>query len=126
MLSWVIELYLIRLSAVSSMFLQDAAQAVVGTFVLSKPALSWRSLCIIYGVSSAIFIYGFSFLEGVEFRFEEIRSVVYKLMRDKDREDRAKRELMIPQKPLKVTVNFRSHSGTSSKKFGLHDWSVFC
>ena len=45
-----------------------------------------------------------SVVEGVEFRFEEIRSVGYHVA-GADRRD------LIPQKPRTVTVNFRSHSG---------------
>ena len=45
-----------------------------------------------------------SVVEGVEFRFEEIRSVGY-YVAGADRRD------LIPQKPKTVTVNFRSHSG---------------
>jgi AAA domain len=45
-----------------------------------------------------------SVVEGVEFRFEEIRSVGYHLC------DNASRSL-IPDKPKTVNVNFRSHSG---------------
>jgi len=48
----------------------------------------------------------------VEFRFEEIRSTVYEMMRDEDKQDPNKRAKIIPSKPMKVTVNFRSHSGT--------------
>lgn len=49
--------------------------------------------------------------EGVEFRFEEIRSVVYKLLPEELQADKTKRQRYVPQKPRKVTVNFRSHSG---------------
>jgi hypothetical protein len=45
-----------------------------------------------------------SVVEGVEFRFEEIRSVGY-FVAGPERRD------LIPEKPKKVTVNFRSHSG---------------
>jgi len=45
-----------------------------------------------------------SVVEGVEFRFEEIRSVGY-FVAGPERRD------LIPDKPKKVTVNFRSHSG---------------
>lgn len=45
-----------------------------------------------------------SVVEGVEFRFEEIRSVGYHVA-GPERQD------LIPQKPKTVTVNFRSHSG---------------
>lgn len=45
-----------------------------------------------------------SVVEGVEFRFEEIRSVGYHVAGPERRE-------LIPQKPKIVTVNFRSHSG---------------
>jgi hypothetical protein len=46
-----------------------------------------------------------SVVEGVEFRFEEVRSVAYHLL-PKDLHAR-----FMPKKPEKVTVNFRSHSG---------------
>mmetsp|Transcript_14447 Transcript_14447/g.40206 ORF Transcript_14447/g.40206 Transcript_14447/m.40206 type:complete len:2450 (-) Transcript_14447:2893-10242(-) len=45
-----------------------------------------------------------SVVEGVEFRFEDIRSVAYHLSNPGDRD-------LIPEKPKVVTVNFRSHSG---------------
>jgi len=45
-----------------------------------------------------------SVIEGIDFRFEEIRSVGYFVT------DPTSRDL-IPEKPRKVTVNFRSHSG---------------
>jgi hypothetical protein len=46
-----------------------------------------------------------SVVEGVEFRFEDIRSVGYHISRPEDRQD------VIPEKPKTVNVNFRSHSG---------------
>jgi hypothetical protein len=42
-------------------------------------------------------------VEGVEFRFEDVRSVAYQLFPDDKR--------YIPEKPLTVNVNFRSHAG---------------
>jgi superfamily I DNA/RNA helicase len=47
-----------------------------------------------------------SVVEGVEFRFEEVRSVAYHLFKEED-----KRKRYMPEKPLLVTRNFRSHSG---------------
>lgn len=44
-----------------------------------------------------------SVVEGVEFRFEEVRSVAYHLYENDPR--------YIPKKPLTVTRNFRSHAG---------------
>ncbi|GKY99210.1 hypothetical protein MPSEU_000876400 [Mayamaea pseudoterrestris] len=44
-------------------------------------------------------------VEGVEFRFEEVRSVFWNLLAE---EDRSK---YIPSKPLTVNRNFRSHKG---------------
>lgn len=44
-----------------------------------------------------------SVVEGVEFRFEEVRSVAYHLYPDDKR--------YIPEKPFTVTRNFRSHTG---------------
>lgn len=44
-----------------------------------------------------------SVVEGVEFRFEEVRSVPYHLFPGDKR--------FIPEKPLTVTRNFRSHAG---------------
>lgn len=49
-----------------------------------------------------------SVVEGVEFRFEEVRSIAYYLL-PKDLHNR-----YLPKKPHKVTVNFRSHSGILS------------
>lgn len=45
-----------------------------------------------------------SVVEGVEFRFEEVRSVAHYLYGEEDRKQ-------IPDKPLVVTRNFRSHAG---------------
>ena len=45
-----------------------------------------------------------SVVAGVEFRFEEIRSVAHFVAG-------AERRHLVPQKPLVVNVNFRSHSG---------------
>jgi UvrD/REP helicase N-terminal domain len=45
-----------------------------------------------------------SVVDGVEFRFEEIRSVAHFVAG-------ADRRHLVPQKPLTVNVNFRSHSG---------------
>jgi hypothetical protein len=42
-------------------------------------------------------------VEGVEFRFEDVRSVAYHLFPNDKR--------YIPEKPLNVNVNFRSHAG---------------
>jgi len=50
-----------------------------------------------------------SVVEGVEFRFEDIRSVGYHIA-DRDGQGQHQRNL-IPQKPMTVNVNFRSHSG---------------
>lgn len=47
-----------------------------------------------------------SVVEGVEFRFEEVRSVAYHLYSNDTNAHR-----YIPKKPLSVTRNFRSHAG---------------
>ena len=40
-------------------------------------------------------------VEGIDFRFEEVRSVIHKLSRGKEKIER----------PIKLLVNYRSHSG---------------
>jgi len=47
-----------------------------------------------------------SVVEGVDFRFEDVRSVAYYLYKDEKNKDR-----FIPDKPRTVNVNFRSHAG---------------
>ena len=42
-------------------------------------------------------------VQGVDFRFQEVRSVVYHLTKGDSR--------FVPEKPLTLTLNFRSHSG---------------
>jgi superfamily I DNA/RNA helicase len=59
-------------------------------------------------------------VEGVEFRFEDIRSVGYFLFG-------SERRHLIPEKPKIVSVNFRSHSGVLNVAAGLLDrlFSIF-
>ena len=45
-----------------------------------------------------------SVVEGADFQFKDIRTVAYYLFGDS-------RKDLIPNKPKKVTLNFRSHSG---------------
>ena len=72
---------------------QDNTQAEIGLFLL------------VAGLNAgALFLAGDpaqSVVEGVDFRFEEVRSVIYALGRNGARIER----------PLKLETNFRSHSG---------------
>jgi hypothetical protein len=52
-----------------------------------------------------------SVVEGVHFRFEEVRSVAYRLLPEDEQNNPSKRRGFVPDKPKKVTVNFRSHAG---------------
>jgi superfamily I DNA/RNA helicase len=57
-----------------------------------------------------------SVVEGSDFRFEDIRTVAHQLFQN---EKRGKK--VIPDKPLQLNVNFRSHSGILNVASGVLD-----
>ncbi len=72
---------------------QDCTQAEITLFFVAA-GLRMQALFMAGDPAQAV-------VEGVDFRFEEVRSIVYKLSCGLERIDR----------PIKLTVNYRSHTG---------------
>eukprot|EP00597_Dinobryon_sp_UTEXLB2267_P010567 CAMPEP_0170100792 /NCGR_PEP_ID=MMETSP0020_2-20130122/1864_1 /TAXON_ID=98059 /ORGANISM="Dinobryon sp., Strain UTEXLB2267" /LENGTH=664 /DNA_ID=CAMNT_0010323745 /DNA_START=228 /DNA_END=2219 /DNA_ORIENTATION=- len=73
--------------------IQDCTQAETSLFFLAA-GLQVQSLFLAGDPAQAV-------VEGVDFRFEEVRSIVYKLSQGKETLER----------PMKLFVNYRSHTG---------------
>ena len=73
--------------------IQDCTQAETSLFFLAA-GLQVQSLFLAGDPAQAV-------VEGVDFRFEEVRSIVYKLSQGRETLDR----------PMKLFVNYRSHAG---------------
>ena len=72
---------------------QDCTQAEIALFFVAA-GLRMHALFMVGDPAQSV-------VEGVDFRFEEVRSIVYKLSCGQERIDR----------PMKLTVNYRSHAG---------------
>ena len=72
---------------------QDNTQAEIILYLLAS-GLNTKSLFLAGDPAQSV-------VEGVDFRFEDVRSVIYKLSDGKERINR----------PVKLVVNFRSHAG---------------
>ena len=73
--------------------IQDNTQAKIILYLLAS-GLNTQSLFLAGDPAQSV-------VEGVDFRFEDVRSVIYKLSDGKERIER----------PMKLLVNFRSHTG---------------
>ena len=82
------------------------------------------SLLLRKSVSLSLFLAGDpaqSVVEGVDFRFADVRSVFYQLA-EREKEKGAENRVAVPQKPMTLQLNFRSHAGILAAAGNVLEW----